>query len=85
MNNPQIVFNANDVNRMIKVLKEIHPIDYDGMYNLVATVDFLEGKLAEPAKPMSRPRPVAPVEPEAAEMPQVTVAPVSNNTIAEPA
>ena len=60
----KITISRDSAMRMIGVLKSLDVKGYDSMYRLVATVDYLEGKLAEePAKepvPIRRPAP-APV------------------------
>ena len=62
-----ITISRDSVVRMIGVLKNLDVKGYDSMYRLVATVDFLEAKLAEEqtkeAVPMRRPTPVPRREP----------------------
>ena len=60
--NRDIPIRASDIQKMITVLKNIKVKGYDSMYNLVATVDFLEGKLKEPPKKPSEFDPPAETE-----------------------
>ncbi len=57
----KITISRDSVARMIGALKSLDVRGYDSMYRLVATVDYLEGKLTEePAKepaPVRRPVP----------------------------
>ena len=63
----KITISRDSVIRMIGVLKSLDVKGYDSMYRLVATVDYLEGKLVEePAKepsPARRPTTVPRREP----------------------
>jgi len=46
--NNNIVISRDDVNRVINCIKSLDVKGYDSMYRVVATVEFLEGKLSEP-------------------------------------